>query len=656
MRWRLNIPKLRSEDATLQRRFVLGVLAPPFFVLVCLGLFAFWQLDGLVRKQAIGDLNRSAVTSAAKLEREFAIRETILKRTGEDLFATKSAYQADRAKLDTDREQCSAYLKKNKSFQSAPDGICDSFLTAFARQGATLKTVEDGYVETGEQLAEELKKTTSNRLSAYKQFFPETLALLVVDDKGQVVSKALSSNFTSAEQALVKDAVGARKTGVSGTLLTVGETTAAVFAYPITGGSVLAAFDTASDSFLKQTWESAPIDTREAVAVILDSQGKLVYPGLSYGSSFQAVDSELRARRSTELKLRDIEHVVTAGQAGSSKWLVAVASPKTVVLAPVRDAQLVAVAILGTLLIGFLWVGTFFIRRTIQGILSLVSGAIIFSAGNLDYRIQMERADIEFNHLADTMNKMAQRIAKAEKELDEKNKEFISVATHELRTPLTAIAGNLSLVYDDMGDQLNDTVKPLVEEAYHGTDRLKALVNDMLDVARMEGGRTEFNITRLDMGTIAKDVVDMQQVTAKEKGIALQYNGEGAKNVMADESKLRIVLGNFVSNAIKYNQPSGNVTVSHIVQDNMLVTAVKDTGLGIPDGQKAHMFEKFFRVQHADRKGVVGTGLGMYITKQYIEAMGGKLWFESTHGKGTTFYFSLPLATTAPQTNAPAAG
>jgi signal transduction histidine kinase len=173
---------------------------------------------------------------------------------------------------------------------------------------------------------------------------------------------------------------------------------------------------------------------------------------------------------------------------------------------------------------------------------------------------------------------------------------------------------------------------------------LRVLVNDMLDMARLEGGRVEFVIAPQDMKALAKDVVASLAITSQEKNIQLQYNETNALTVLADAAKLRIVLNNFVSNAIKYNRDGGSVTVSHTIQDNHLVTSIADTGLGIPEEQKAHMFEKFFRVKDKDRENVTGTGLGMYITKQYIEAMGGKLWFESTHGQGTTFYFSLPIA------------
>ena len=199
---------------------------------------------------------------------------------------------------------------------------------------------------------------------------------------------------------------------------------------------------------------------------------------------------------------------------------------------------------------------------------------------------------------------MAKRIAVAEKQIDEKNKEFISIATHELRTPLVAIRGNISMVYEDMGDQLTEKLRPLVSQAFIGTDRLAALVNDMLDMARLDGNRVEFVIAEQDMGALISDVVQTLQVTAADKPVTLSYDQASVQKVLADATKLRIVLNNYISNAIKYNRPQGSVKVSHSMKNGQLVTAVADTGLGIPEDQKAHMFEKFFRVQNDDRKDV----------------------------------------------------
>ena len=640
----------RRHNANLQQRFIAVVLAPPFLILLVLGALGLWQLDRFVSAQAVNELERSASTTAAKLEREFALRHTVLKRTGEELFVIKSNYQADRKELDANRAACRTFVKERKTFVGAPGGECDPFLTYFASKGAgSLAAIEDGYVARGEQLTHDQNQRINDRLAAFKQFFPETLALVVVDEKKQLVSSALSDVFKGSPDQLLPDAIAALDKPLEVKVSSAGGFRLATFAYPITGGSVLAAYDLASDSFIKETWASTPINQGKALAVILDSTGQTVYPGLAFNDEFKSANSSLRNKSYIDLKLKDISHISVGAETEGSNWLVAVASPKAVVFGPVRDAQLAAVLIIGLLLLGLLWVGAYFIRRTVGNIMQLVSGALVFASGKLDHKIQLRHSDREFEQLAETLNSMAGRIASTEKEIDVKNKEFISIATHELRTPLTAIMGNLSMVSEDYSDQLSDTVKPMVQQALNGTTRLRGLVNDMLDMARLEGGRVEFVIAPQDIKSMAADVVETLRVTANEKPVNLVYADTGAQPVLADSSKLRIILNNFVSNAIKYNRPDGSVTVSHSVKDGQLTTAIADTGLGIPEDQKAHMFEKFFRVANADRANVVGTGLGMYITKQYVLAMGGKVWFESVHGQGTTFYFSLPLAPSTAQ-------
>ena len=640
----LNFLKRFHHESNLQRRFIVRVLAPPFLVLLCLGLLIFWQLDNIVRDQATSDLRRASTTTAAKIEREFALRQTILKRTGEELFVIKSEYRADLAELDTNRTACSAHVKQKKTFLGAPEGVCDPFLAAFASKGPTLQAIEDSYVTSGEAINQNQKQRINERLESFKKFFPETMALLVVDKKGQLLSSALSGLDSDSLKTLLPTAISAQKTPTDGKLVTIKDIRIGVFAYPIPEGSVLAAYDLSSESFIKDSWQSTPIDKSKGLAVITDSLGNIVYPELPLGNSIAESNLELRTNHYTDLYLRQVEHIAVAGEADASKWMVVVASPKAVVFGPVRDAQIIAVLIIGSLLVGFLWVGAFFIQRTVKNILGLVGGALIFASGKLDHKIELKNADQEFVQLGDTLNTMAGRIAAAEKDADEKNKEFISVATHELRTPLTAIIGNLSMVYEDMNDKLAPEVKPMIEQAFKGTNRLKDLINDMLDVARLEGGRAEFKILPIQIESVAGSVVDNLQITAQEHGLGLSYDKTNALGVLADDSRLTIVMNNFVSNALKYNRPNGTVKVSHSRQDGQLVTAIADTGLGIPEAQKAHMFEKFFRVDDADRKSVIGTGLGMYITQEYVIAMGGKVWFESTQGVGTTFFFSLPLA------------
>ncbi len=631
-------------EGNLHRRFVMRVLLPPFIALLFLSLIGLWQLDSLLRRQATDNLRRSATTTAAALERELALRKTVSKRTGEELLVIKNQYQDTRKTLDIKRDACREFIRKDRNFRNSPGGACEPFTVGLANNGVSLAALEDEYVVVVGALATEQNQRINERLSAFKQFFPETLAVIIADKDNQVVSSALSGALKGSTEAFATSTKDALTSSVNGRQLVVESFQLGLFAYPIAGGSVLAAYDLYNEQFIRQTWDQAPIDRKQAIAVILDSEDNVAYPNIKNTESFKTSGSALRSEKPTEINLDGVQHTVLAAQAGSSGWLVAIASPTAAVLAPSRDAQLAGLIFLGLFMVGFAWVGSFFVQRTLKNIVRLVSGAMVFGTGRLDYKIELDHADSEFVRLGETMNQMAARIAQAEKELDEKNREFISVATHELRAPMTAIIGHLSLFKEMHDDKLDPNAKLLVDQAYYGTARLRDLVNDMLNVARLESGKSEFALTPVSIKTVIEEIVDTMNVVAAIAKVKLAYQNDNATEVIADENRLRIIINNFVSNAIKYNRPDGKVVISHHIKDNQLVTVISDTGLGIPDDQKEHMFEKFFRVDNADRKSVAGTGLGMYIVKQYIDQMHGVLWFESTHGKGTKFYFSLPLA------------
>lgn len=633
-----------QEGRNLQRRFLLGVLTPPFVVLLILGSVIYWQLDRYIKSQAIEDLHRSASTTAVKLDREFSLRQTILQRTGEDLFVIKNGYNNSLTNLQLNRDTCKQHISVKRTFIGVENNACDPFLPEFAKYNFSARAVDIGYDRVSDELKTKQDQSINDRLSAYKQFFPETIALLIVDEDGQIISSAQSESSEKVIELLKENINQSLDQNIIGKVTELDKVKVAIFAYPIKSGSVLVAYDLNNENFLHETWQSTPIDKSNSLAFMTDSEGNPTYPEVQFANNIKESINSIKNNKYATVKLNNIEHIAVGSVAGESNWVSITASPSAAVLSPMRDAQLIAVIIIGSLIVGFLWVGAYFIQKTLKSIIRLVSGALVFSSGKLDYKIKLNDADIEFISLANTMNNMAERIATAEAELDAKNKEFISVATHELRTPLTAIIGYLSMVYEDMGSKLSSDVKPAIEQAYKGTIKLKDLVNDLLDVARLEGGRTEFNLKPVNISPIINSVIDNLSVTAKEKQVSLEYKSSDGATAHADESRLGIVLNNFVSNAIKYNRPSGTITVSHQQKDGYLVVSVQDTGLGIPKEQQAHMFEKFFRVQDADRKNVVGTGLGMYITKKYIEAMGGKVWFESVHGKGTTFYFTIPLA------------
>lgn len=635
--------KNRIYEGNLHRSFVLRVLAPPFIALLLLSLIGLWQLDVLLRHQAVEGLRQSAVTTADALDREFALRETILKRTAEEIMIIKNEYQDSRKKLDADRAACREHLRTSRDFRDSPGKVCESFAVGLTANGASFAALEDEYVRVGEESIAQQKQRVNERLSAFKQFFPETLALIISDNNGEVVSSALSGAFKGSTEAFQTESTSALKAPVYGRQMEVEGLRLSVFAFPVANGTALAAYDIYSPNFIQPTWSRAPINRNQMIVVILDNENKLAYPNIKSSKQFREASHQLRNEGLAEIILDDVDHTVVAAKAGTSQWLVTVASPTAAVLAPLRDAQLVGLIFVGLFMVAFTWVGSFFIQRTLSNIVRLVSGAMVFGTGRLDYKIQLDHADSEFVRLGDTMNLMAERIAAAEQLIDEKNREFISVATHEIRAPLSAIIGHLSLLQEMYGTKLNKQANSLLNQANYSSVRLRDLVNDMLNVARLESGRNEFTLAPLDIKPVIKDVVDVMSVVAKISNARLSYDDKYAEHVSADEGRLRIIVNNFVSNALKYNKPGGTVEIYHEKQGDQLVTAIKDNGLGIPENQKAHMFEKFFRVEHEDRKTVTGTGLGMYIVKMYIEQMNGRLWFQSEHGKGTTFYFSLPI-------------
>jgi signal transduction histidine kinase len=615
-----------KRDSSLQGRFIGRVLLPPFLVLLVLGGLGFWQLDRLLRDQAIENLSSAAEATSIRLERE--------------IFIVKSKYQADIKKLQKDRAECRKHYEAEFTFSGSPGGVCDSFSVNLASSRPSLALIEDTYVNKAKELQANQRQNINQRLSAYKQFFPETLAVMILDDK-QVVSSALSGAFEGSNEPFIADAKAARTAPVNGKVIQLEKFELAVFAFPIAKGSVLAAYDVNNKNYINSSWESSPINKDQSLVVILDSLGQVVYPELRDGAELS--NPKIRDKGYSEIKLAGVRNIAVGKEVAGSNWLVVVTSPKAAVLSPIRDAQLVSAIIIGLLIVGFLWVGTFFIQRTVNNIIQLVTGAMVFGSGRLDYKLNLSHAEKEFKQLAETMNYMARRISDTEREIDMKNKEFISIATHELRTPMTAIIGYLSLFKEKHDKKLDKDSKKYLEEAYYGTVRLRDLINDMLDVARLEGGKVEFNLAPQNFEKIIDEIIDTQTTIANMSNIKLSYDSSQAAMVLADEGRLRIVINNLVSNAIKYNRPGGFVKVSHERKDGQLITVVKDNGLGIPAEQKNQIFEKFFRVKNSDRNTITGTGLGMHITKRYVQEMNGKIWFDSTHGQGSTFYVSLPI-------------
>jgi two-component system, NtrC family, sensor histidine kinase KinB len=225
--------------------------------------------------------------------------------------------------------------------------------------------------------------------------------------------------------------------------------------------------------------------------------------------------------------------------------------------------------------------------------------------------------------------------------------EFISIISHQLCTPLSAIKWSMEII-----DTEKDPNKCLPEKqmAFLGNikksnEQMLKMVSDLLEVARIDQDRAIFEMKNIDLARLVDESVIDLTGEAKEKNIQVDLKiDSGLKEVCADERKIRIVLDNLIGNAIKYSRPEGKVEIRLKEDNGRLVFSVQDWGVGIPSFQHGKVFEKFFRSKNESRYRTDGIGVGLYLAKAILKRCGGEVWFESEAGKGSTFFFSLPMA------------
>ncbi len=231
------------------------------------------------------------------------------------------------------------------------------------------------------------------------------------------------------------------------------------------------------------------------------------------------------------------------------------------------------------------------------------------------------------------------------KELDKMKSEFVATVSHDLKTPLTAIRGFADLVA--MSGSLSEQQKEFIGRIKEVTREMAALIGDLLDLGKIEAG-VEMEQVPCDLKALAVEVVHDLEFRAQEKKIVLEMQmPEKVPAVIGDPGRLKQVLMNLVGNAIKYTPEGGHVWIRISSEDGRLLTSVQDTGIGISPHDQKQIFHKFYRVRTEETAHIEGTGLGLSIARSIVERHGGRIWVESEPGKGSTFFFTLPLA---PQT------
>jgi signal transduction histidine kinase len=267
--------------------------------------------------------------------------------------------------------------------------------------------------------------------------------------------------------------------------------------------------------------------------------------------------------------------------------------------------------------------------------------------------IAIENA-VRFDQIQEFNDTLKQRIEEATKELrasntqlqrlDEAKDEFVSMASHQLRTPLTSVKGYISMVLEGDVGKITAIQRQLLGEAFTSSERMVHLINDFLNVSRLQTGKFVLESRPTDLAKIVTQEVDSLRTTAQAHNMELKFRAPSVFPMLTiDESKIRQVLMNFIDNAIYYSREHTVITIELGVEDGDAVVRVHDTGIGVPKAEQAHLFTKFFRATNARKQRPDGTGVGLFLAKKVIDSHGGSMVFESVEDEGSTFGFRLPI-------------
>ncbi len=314
-----------------------------------------------------------------------------------------------------------------------------------------------------------------------------------------------------------------------------------------------------------------------------------------------------------------------------SMMTVMMGAPEQRLLADVRQAIWIA-ALAGIALAAV--VGTLTARQISAPLRRLASAAGRIGAGDLAHQVPVDRDD-EIGELGRTFNAMAADLRKAE----EGRRRLMADIAHELGTPLAVLQANVEGMMDGVVDRSPERLASLHAQI----QVLTRLVRDLRDLSLAQEGRLPLDRREMDLAALAREAAELVRPLAEEKGIALIVEGEAAAPVVADRERIAQVLQNLLANALRYTDSGGRVALAVRAGGNEATVEVADNGVGIPEEELPHVFERFHRVDRSRARATGGAGLGLAIVKHLVEAHGGRVWARSRPGEGSLFGFSLPL-------------
>ena len=403
-------------------------------------------------------------------------------------------------------------------------------------------------------------------------------------------------------------------------------------------------------------WIAAILDTKGVLAARTHSPDRFV--GQKGAPALLQAMADATAGVVETTSMEGVAVLTAFSRSEVSNWAVAIGIPVGELSQELNRLLLLGGAsALGLLLAGLAlaWYQSANIAREVQG---LIPPALALGRGELPDlpHLEIKEADQVARALKRAYWILKQRTNerdRAERQKDEQAKivtdtldEFISNMSHELRTPLTSIAGPLGLLDGGAGGALTPAAARLVALALKNVQRLGRLVNDILDIGKIESGKISFDFAPVDVGAALEEAMDSSQAFAQENGAVLQFDTASAGGVVrADRPRLVQAFGNLLSNAIKFSPQNGVVVVSMERAEGRLRVMVRDHGDGIPDAFKPKIFEKFAQAERGDAKQQGGSGLGLSIVASILAQHGGTVGFEDAPGGGTRFYIEIPLWT-----------
>lgn len=372
------------------------------------------------------------------------------------------------------------------------------------------------------------------------------------------------------------------------------------------------------------------------------------------------VAQALETGRGTHIRMSDTTGIRTfylalavAGSAGQASGIVRLGLPLTDVEQRVRDLERALAVALGAAFLVSVTLSLLIARGLTQPLSDMATVARQLASGALGQRIQTRSSD-EVGVLAATLNQMADQMDRditALRRLEQVRKDFVANVSHELRTPLTSIKGYVEALLDGAKDNPEEAVR-FLQIILKQSDRLNLILDDLLQLSQIESGLVRFRRDPVQLSALVERTLPLIKPLADKKRQTLTTAvPPGLPPVSGDEDRLVQVLTNLLDNAVKYTPEGGVISVTGQLapraaeEPAQVELAVADTGIGIPEGDRPRVFERFYRVDKARSRELGGTGLGLSIVKHIVEGHGGRVWVEANQPAGSRFVLRLPVAT-----------